>query len=458
MADSGLTRFINRGIRFATTKAAATYVGLKTVADPTTSFDITLPSTLPGSTQAVVMTSTGVIQYQAAGGGGSVTSVALALPSDFTQSGGPITTAGTITISRASQAANLVQASPDSATGVPTFRALVANDIPALLPAKITGFDTQVRTSRLDQFAVPTATVNFNSQILSGLATPVNPQDGATKLYVDSVASTTNNKGSAKAAAVGNINLAAPGATIDGVTMTSGDVFFAGSQTISADNGLYVWNGASSGVTRANNADTNAEVKSGLFVFIQSGTVNGSNGFTLVTPDPVVLGTTGLTFIQTSGAGQILAGQGLTKTGNSLDVIGTTNRISIAADSIDISTSYAGQTSITTLGTIATGTWNGTAITIPNGGTGATTAAAARTALGATSVFPISFTNASLTSGLLTVTHTLGRQYVSVSVYDDNNKKIPTVDDVTCSSITSCTIDLTSFGTLTGTWNAVIVG
>ena len=111
--------------------------------------------------------------------------------------------------------------------------------------------------------------------------------------------------------------------------------------------------------------------------------------------------------MQFSGAGQVNAGTGLTKTGNTIDAIGTTNRITVAADSIDISTSYVGQASINTLGTITTGTWTGTTIAVLNGGTGATTAAQARTNLGATTKY--SATLGALTAGVrLTITHNLG--------------------------------------------------
>jgi hypothetical protein len=63
----------------------------------------------------------------------------------------------------------------------------------------------------------------------------------------------------------------------------------------------------------------------------------------------------------------------LTKTGNTVDVVGTANRITVNADSIDIASTYAGQNTITTVGTIATGTWNGTVISVSYGGTGAST-------------------------------------------------------------------------------------
>ena len=72
----------------------------------------------------------------------------------------------------------------------------------------------------------------------------------------------------------------------------------------------------------------------------------------------------------------------MTKAGNSIDVIGTTNRITVNADSVDIASTYIGQSTITTLGTVTTGTWSSTAIAVANGGSGATDAAGARTNLG----------------------------------------------------------------------------
>ena len=61
----------------------------------------------------------------------------------------------------------------------------------------------------------------------------------------------------------------------------------------------------------------------------------------------------------------------MTKSGNTLNVNGTADRITANADTIDIASTYAGQTSITTLGTIATGTWNATIVGTAYGGSGA---------------------------------------------------------------------------------------
>lgn len=454
--DRGLTRFVKSGIRFAFDKAAATYVGIKLLASPASSIDFALPTTLPGTTQALTVTPTGQIGYAVLGGGGSVTSVGVAVPADLAVAGSPVTTSGTITISRNSQSANLFLGSPDGAAGVPSYRALVANDIPSLLASKISNFDTQVRTSRLDQMAAPTAAVSLNNQRITGLADPVGAQDAATKAYVDATAQGLDVKASVRVASTANVTISGPGAAIDGVSLTNGDRVLLKNQTTAAENGIYVFTGAATAMTRATDADTSAKVTSGLFTFVEQGTVNADSGWILTTDGAISLGTTGLTFTQFSGAGQIDAGQGLTKTGNQLNVVGTTNRISVSADSIDVDANYAGQASITTLGTIGTGTWQGTAIAVAYGGTGATNAASARSNLGAAGKATGSFTNANLTSGILTITHALG-QFVAAFIYDENNKQVAP-DDITATNGTTTTVDLTSFGTLTGTWNYVLVG
>ena len=108
----------------------------------------------------------------------------------------------------------------------------------------------------------------------------------------------------------------------------------------------------------------------GAFTFTEEGTANADNGYVLSTNGAITLGTTGITFEQFSGAGQISAGNGLTKTGNQIDVAVDDSTIEISSDALQIKSTYAGQTSITTLGTISQGTWNGDVIGEVYGGTG----------------------------------------------------------------------------------------
>lgn len=175
-------------------------------------------------------------------------------------------------------------------------------------------------------------------------------------------------KGSVRVASTVNISITSAlinGSVIDGVTVVTGDRVLLKNQTIGSENGIY--DVVVTGIAlRSIDANTNVKVTSGMYTFVSEGMSNASNGYVLTTPSTIILGTTVLTFTQFSGAGQITAGTGLTKNGNTIDVVGTTNRIIVNTDNIDIASSYVGQTSITSLGTITIGVWNGTAITNAN--------------------------------------------------------------------------------------------
>ncbi len=247
--------------------------------------------------------------------------------------------------------------------------ALVDTDIPTLTASKISDFNTQVQTSRLDQMAAPTASVSLNNQKITGLATPTADSDAATKVYVDSAVQGLDPKASVRAATTANITLSGT-QTIDGVSLAVNDRVLVKNQNTAAQNGIYLV--AAGAWTRATDADVWNELIS-AFVFVEEGTTNADNGFVSTANAGGTIGVTDVNFVQFSGAGQITAGAGLTKTGNTLDVGGTANRITVGTDSIDIASNYVGQTSITTLGTIGTGIWQGTTVAVAYGGTGVTT-------------------------------------------------------------------------------------
>jgi hypothetical protein len=119
---------------------------------------------------------------------GTVTSVGLSLPDLFTVSGSPVTGSGSLTATLATQAANQVFVGPTTgANAAPTFRALVVGDIPTLTAAKISDFDTQVRTNRLDQLAQATQPVTFGSNVTaSGYRLSAVTTSAATSLTLDS--------------------------------------------------------------------------------------------------------------------------------------------------------------------------------------------------------------------------------------------------------------------------------
>ena len=93
------------------------------------------------------------------------------------------------------------------------------------------------------------------------LPDPTAPQHAATKAYVDNAVEGLAWKDSCRVATQSNLNLAAPGATVNGVTMASGDRMLVRAQTAGAENGIYLWNGAAVAATRALDANTAAELE-----------------------------------------------------------------------------------------------------------------------------------------------------------------------------------------------------
>lgn len=212
--------------------------------------------------------------------------------------------------------------------------------------------------------------VDLNNNKIINLADPVNPQDATTKAYVDASRLGLDVKASVRAISLDNITTLSGLLTVDGVSLVAGNRVLLVGQTNAEDNGIYVVSATE--WTRSIDADSDAKVTAGMFTFVEEGTLYADSSWVLTTNDTIALGTTELTFVQFASAGQTIAGNGLTKSGNQIDVVGTTNRISVSADAIDIASTYVGQTSITTLGTIATGTWNASTIAVNKGGTGLT--------------------------------------------------------------------------------------
>lgn len=256
----------------------------------------------------------------------------------------------------------------------------------------------------LDAISAPVAPLNLNNQRIISVADPTGAQDGANKQYVDAVAAGLDPKPSVRAASTANLTLSGT-QTVDGVALVAGDRVLVKDQTTQSENGIYVV--AAGAWTRSTDTDTWPELVS-AYTFVEQGTVNADNGWVCTVDQGGTLGTTAVTWTQSTGAGQITAGTGMTKTGNTLDVGGTANRITVGADTVDIAATYVGQTSITTLGTITSGTWNGAVIPVLYGGTGQTTAKAAReTGLGAAGYYSSATHGAGTTITITQATHGL---------------------------------------------------
>lgn len=299
---------------------------LRAPASITNSYTLTLPADLPGSTQALVVSSTGQLSYQAVGGGGSVSSVALSLPNIFTVSGSPVTTTGTLSATLNNQTANLFFASPNGSTGAPTFRSLVWGDVSSLVGTSGSSFaagnDSRFHTQNTD-----TGTSAASFQINSG----VRIKNNAGVLEV----------------------------------RNSADSAFAD-------------------LTCANLLTTDNKIT--LNSDVTTGTPTDDIGI------EGLRGTAASTF---------------------LHWVEASDRWEMAVGNTAVATPIAGYR-------------DGT------------------------------FTNATLSSGILTITHNLNRKFVDVVIADNNDRKIGNPDQITYTNNNSLQVDLTTFGTITGTWNYVV--
>jgi hypothetical protein len=279
----------------------------------------------------------------------------------------PIAGAGAFFNKTDTRAANAILSGPTTGSdAAPTFRSLVSADIPSIAHTKISDFDTGVRVSRLDQMAAPTAAVSANSQKITSLATCTASTDAANKSYVDSVAQGLDVKDSCTVIATSNLTLANT-QTVDGVSLAAGNRVLVAGQSTASQNGIYlVVDGGS--WTRATDFAA-GEDAAGAFMFIEKGTTNADTGWVCSSDkSSAVIGTNNLAFTQFSGSATFLAGDGLDKSGNTFSVDLKSNG-GLVIESTELAVDL-GASSITNT------------LAIANGGTGATSASAARTALG----------------------------------------------------------------------------
>lgn len=255
-----------------------------------------------------------------------------------------------------------------------------------------------------------TGVVDVTDSRIVGVADPINGNDAANKAYVDNAVTGLSFKQAVNL--FSNTNVALTGSTsslvIDGHSALdqadNGYRILLTGQTTDSENGIYVYadNGTTYSLTRSADADAYAEL-GGASVFVVEGVTYGQTGW--VQTNHYLTSFAGQTWVQFSGSGAYVAGEGLTLTGTTFDVgaglgisvtanavnlansvagagltfdsgvinaVGTANRITVNADSIDIASTYAGQASITTLGTVTTGTWSADTIATTKGGTGLT--------------------------------------------------------------------------------------
>jgi uncharacterized protein YjbI with pentapeptide repeats len=197
------------------------------------------------------------------------------------------------------------------------------NSAAAIAQSKISGLTTDLGNKLALAGGTMTGAIAMGQNKITNLATPTDVYDAATKGYVDTAVVGIDWKASVRVATTENVTvgMGAP-STIDGVSLSPNDRVLVKNQSTASENGIYYWT-APFMLLRTSDADTGAELTSNFAVFVEEGTVNADQGYVLTNNGEITVGTTALTFTQFTGLGQIVAGTGLDKTGNTLDIDST---------------------------------------------------------------------------------------------------------------------------------------
>lgn len=271
------------------------------------------------------------------------------------------------------------------------------------------------------------AKADLASPVFSGSPTAPTPTVAtgiANKSYVDMAIQGLSAKSSVRVATTGNIALNGT-QTIDGVAVAVGDRVLVKDQSTASQNGIYT--AGSAAWSRATDFDSSTEIQSGAYTFVEEGTKNHDSGWVLTTDGTITIGTTSLSFVQFSGAGQISPGPGLSKTGNQL---------SVAYDNSSIDVDGTGILEVKDLGITEAKLADGVVdlggakvsqqLLITNGGTGAASASNARSNLHASGYYTGYFT--SLSAGVWTslpgLTGLLFNPYMSISFIDSPHEHV----------------------------------
>jgi hypothetical protein len=205
----------------------------------------------------------------------------------------------------------------------------------AIAQSKVDGLTTDLAAKLALAGGTMTGAIAMGTNKITGLGTPTDSTDAATKAYVDAVTEGLHIHPSVVAATTANVTLESAlenGDTLDGVTLATGNRILVKNQTTQSENGIYVV-AASGAPSRATDFDSPAEIDGGDFVFVTSGTVNDNTGWVQVNTVGTV-GTDSIVFTQFSGAGTYTAGNGLTLTGSvfSIDTTITQARVADVSD------------------------------------------------------------------------------------------------------------------------------
>jgi hypothetical protein len=256
-------------------------------------------------------------------------------------------------------------------------------------------------------------------------ADPVAAQDVVTLAFFNASFSARDPKASVRAKSTGNVNLANPGTAIfDTITLSIGDRILLGSQTAPAENGIYQFNGSGTAMTRTADADVWNELVA-AYVIVEQGAANADTGWLCLADQGGTLGTTAVNWGAFGNATSYSAASAAGITGVAVlnGTIGTQFQFrAIKAGSTKVSVVLTGTDIVVDVveANILLPNLGGT-LPIAKGGTGATTAVAARAALGCTGKAAATIGDG--VSTVFLVNHALGTTDVSCEVWETGGSK-----------------------------------
>jgi Repeat of unknown function (DUF5907) len=239
----------------------------------------------------------------------------------------------------------IIDADVNAAAAIGESKLNLASDAAVATPSRRTlgaGAQQAMPGNRtLDAIANPIANRDMNGFRIVNVSDPTANADAATKFYVDNLIQGLDSHPSVRAASVANVSVAPPSnapSTLDGVSLAAGDRVLLKDQTNQTQNGIYVVQIVGTGINgtwaRATDQDTWAEVPS-AYVWVEEGTVNADTGWVCTANQGGTLGTTNMPWALFASAAALIAGLGLTKAGNTIDV-GAGTGIAVAADTVSV--------------------------------------------------------------------------------------------------------------------------